>query len=275
MTPPPAESTQVQSGIEKLLTIDGVQVRTSVRGQGRPLLLINGIGSNIEMWEPLRCLLDDFRTIAFDAPGTGVSQTPRWPRRMRSLASMINQLLEALDHPQVDVFGFSFGGMLAQQLVRDHPRRVRRMVLAATTPGVGGVLGDPQALRVLATARRFRSPTYLNQVAPIIYGGRVASDPEFLESQRHARGVHPPTNYGYASQLAATIGWSSMPWLHRVNQPTLVLAGEEDPTTPAVNARLIAATMPHAELHILPASGHLFPLDTPDLVAPLVRDFLL
>ena len=272
----PSDEPQPDSGLgeERYMTVGGLKIRTSVMGSGNPLLLMNGIGSSIEMWTPLRSRLTGIQTIAFDAPGTGESSTPRSPRRMRALSRMVAHTLDRLGYAEVDVFGFSFGGMLAQQFVRDHPTRVRRLILAATTPGVGGVAGDPRAMRVLATARRYLDQNYLTRVASIVYGGRSARDPDFLQSQRVARSARPPTSYGYASQLAATIGWSSLGWLHRIHQPTLVLAGAEDPVTPPVNGRIIAATIPHASLRILPDAGHLFPLDSAEEVAPLILDWI-
>ena len=68
----------------------GLRLRVSIAdGDGRPLLLIGGIGANVEMWRPLRRELDGVATIAFDAPGTGRSETPRRPLRMRRLAALV------------------------------------------------------------------------------------------------------------------------------------------------------------------------------------------
>ena len=105
-----------------------------------------GIGGNIEMWEPFERALDGsgLQTITFDAPGVGESTSWRLPRRMGGLARTVDHLVGALGYEAVDVLGVSFGGALAQQLVRQSPDRVRRLVLAATAPGVPGLGGRPR-----------------------------------------------------------------------------------------------------------------------------------
>ena len=79
---------------------------------------------------------------------------------------------------------------------------------------------------------------------------------------------------GYYWQLFAGLGWTSIHWLHKVRQPTLVMAGSEDPLVPPVNARIISMLIPNNRLHIVPGGGHLFMLHSIDKVAPVIRDFL-
>ena len=67
----------------------------------------------------------------------------------------VEQLLDALGYDQIDVLGVSLGGVIAQQLAHQAPQRVRRLVLAATGPGLGGIPGSPRVLLTLATPRRY------------------------------------------------------------------------------------------------------------------------
>jgi pimeloyl-ACP methyl ester carboxylesterase len=69
------------------------------------------------------------------------------------------------------------------------------------------------------------------------------------------------------------VGWTSLPWLHQLRQPTLILAGNDDPIVPPVNARIMARLIPNATLHIV-NGGHLFLLTEKEQVAPLVHQFL-
>ena len=105
-----------------------------------------GIGGNIEMWQPFEQALEGsgIQTITFDAPGVGESTNWRRPRRMGALARTVDRLVGALGYEAVDVLGVSFGGALAQQLARQFPDRVRRLVLAATAPGVSGARRRPR-----------------------------------------------------------------------------------------------------------------------------------
>jgi pimeloyl-ACP methyl ester carboxylesterase len=79
---------------------------------------------------------------------------------------------------------------------------------------------------------------------------------------------------GYVYQLLAGMGWTSIHWLHRIRQPTLVMAGSEDPLVPPVNSRIISMLIPNNRLFILPGGGHLFMLHSIDKVVPMIRKFL-
>src|SRR5215468_2951731 len=107
-------------GPDHYLVVGGLRLRVRIRGKGRPILLLMGLGGNVEMWEPLVDEIADSLTIAFDAPGTGESDVPRWPLSIRALASVTAQLLDQLGHPRVDVVGVSYGGAVAQELAYRH-----------------------------------------------------------------------------------------------------------------------------------------------------------
>ena len=115
-----------------------MSLRYSVTGtEGRPLLLVNGVGANIEMWEPFRRSLGSRHTIAFDAPGTGGSSTPIRPLTMREIGTVTIGLLDALGYGAVDVLGYSFGGSIAQEIGAVDPSRIHRLVLAAAELWLG------------------------------------------------------------------------------------------------------------------------------------------
>jgi pimeloyl-ACP methyl ester carboxylesterase len=70
------------------------------------------------------------------------------------------------------------------------------------------------------------------------------------------------------------VGWTSIYWLHKLKQPTLVLAGSDDPLVPPVNARILSLLIPNNRLHIVPGGGHLFMLHCLDQVVPVIEEFL-
>ncbi len=258
------------------MEVDGVRLRTSVRGSGRPLLLVTGLGASLDLAEPFERELTarGIQAVAFDAPGVGESAAYRWPRRMPGVARMVERMLDALGYDRVDVLGVSLGGVVAQQLAHQAPDRVRRLVLAATGPGLGGVPGSPRVLLALATPRRYRQPDYYRRIAGRVYGGAARRDPDALLHGSLARFVEPPSAAGYLGQLYAITGWTSLPWLHTLRQPTLVLAGDDDPIVPLVNGRILARRIPDARLHVLRGAGHLFLLEQPAHTAALVTRFL-
>jgi pimeloyl-ACP methyl ester carboxylesterase len=147
-------------------------------------------------------------------------------------------------------------------------------VLASTTCGLGGLPGNPLALALLATPLRYYSPAFLRLTANVLYGPGAGDDELLLRSQTNARRARPPTVWGYLSQLAAGVGWTSLPWLHRIRKPTLVLSGADDPIVPPLNARILARRIPNAELEIVPGAGHLLLMEHAEAAAERIATFL-
>ncbi len=261
------------------VVVRGLQARVSVRpGRGRlsdepPLLLCNGIGVSLEALQPFVDALDPDRgVVRFDVPGVGGSQLPPFPYPIAGLSSWVTALMARLGHTRFDVLGLSWGGGLAQQLAVQSRRRVRRLVLVATGTGSLMVPARPRVLRIMSTPRRHRDPEYAARVAPEIYGGSMRTDPLRGADLLHATTRSGPKR-GYYYQLAAMAGWTSLPFLRLVRQPTLVLGGDDDPIIPVANPRLQARLIPRARLHVY-RGGHLGLLTEATDLAPVVDTFL-
>ena len=259
---------------DEYVTAAGLRLRVGRHGSGPPLLLITGIGAHLDMWAPFAAHAGERELVAFDPPGAGLSQRPGLPLRMSGLARVVTAMLDVLGLERVDVLGYSFGGGLAQELAYRAPERVRRLVLCATAPGLGGSPPRPMAALMLASPARYYHPRLLELSIAHIAGGRTAREPGALDRQAAERLLHPPSPIGYAYQLYAVAGWSSLPWLRRVPHRTLVVSGEDDPAVPLRNGRLLAGRLPDARLHVVPGGGHLFLLDEPENAAPVIRAFL-
>ena len=257
------------------IDLDGQLLRVAVRrgsDASPPLLLFNGIGANLELVEPFVAALDDVTVIVFDVPGVGGSPAPLLPYRFSTLAVLADKLLTRLGYTDpVDVLGVSWGGALAQQFAHLYPKRCRRLILAATSPGVIMVPARLSVLSKLVGPRRYTDPSYLKQIGAEIYGGAYRHDAALLEE--HSRHIQAPRGRGYLYQLLAASGWSSLPWLGGLRQTTLVMHGNDDPIVPLANAKILAARIRNATLQVID-DGHLFLITRAREVAPVVKRFL-
>lgn len=272
---PPAPG---REDVVRTVTVGGRTLRVSVRHGTDPsvpaLLLMNGIGASLEVLQPFVDALDRRRSvIRFDVPGVGGSPRPVVPYRLSTFSPVVNGLLGRLgfDDP-VDVLGLSWGGGLAQHFAVQHRKRVRRLVLAATATGSLMVPADPRVLARMLTPRRHRDPEYATSIAGELYGGTMRADPARAARVLHAASRLGPRR-GYYYQLAASTGWSSLPFLRLIRQPTLIVAGDDDPIIPVVNARILARLIPDARLHVYDG-GHIALVTEAEELAPVIEDFL-
>jgi poly(3-hydroxyalkanoate) depolymerase len=260
----------------EILTIGGRALRVAVRegDQDRPpLLLCNGIGASLELLQPFVDALDPRRgVIRFDMPGVGGSPAPVIPYHLGTSASLLSGLLDELGCQQADVLGISWGGGLAQQFALSRPDRVRRLVLVATAPGVLMVPAHPRVLLRMLTPRRHHDPGYTARVAGELYGGGARKDPALARDLLHAT-ARPARARGYYYQLLSTIGWTSLPLLPKLKPPTLILAGDDDPIIPLVNARIMHRLIPRSELRVY-QGGHLELAADAERLASAVEAFL-
>ena len=179
----------------RILTIGGRAIRVAVRDGTPgwpPLLLCNGIGASLELFQPFVDALDPRRpVIRFDMPGIGGSPAPVIPYHLGTLSPLLTGLLDQLGYAQVDVLGISWGGGLAQQFALSRPDRVRRLVLVATGPGALMVPGHPRVLLRMLSPRRHRDPGHAVRIAGELYGGARIMHRLIPRSQLHVyRGGH-------------------------------------------------------------------------------------
>jgi poly(3-hydroxyalkanoate) depolymerase len=271
----PDETAERPAGVEaRMMSVGGQELMVATKHGGNsrpPLLLFNGIGANWELARPFLEALTETRAIIFDMPGIGGSPLPKRPYRPSSIARLGARLVSDLGYPRVDVAGVSWGGGIAQQFAHQYPRLCRRLVLAATSPGAIMIPGRPRAILRMATPRRYLDKNYMRKVAPDLYGGSFRKDPSMIGP--HAEAMFGARGMGYLYQLLAMVGWTSLPWLRSLRQPTLVLMGIDDPLVPVANGAILARLIPNARLEVID-DGHLFIIAQPQETARRIERFL-
>src|SRR6516165_7664297 len=258
------------------MVIDGQHLRVAVRpgtGPRPPLLMVNGIGASLELLQPFVDELDPaVPVIRFDAPGVGGSPLPGRPYRFTGLCRLMAHLLAELGHDEADVLGISWGGGVAQHFAMFQRARCRRLVLVSTATGALMVPARPAVLARMVTPRRYLDPDYLERAAPDLYGGSARTEPARVSAAMHAES-RVGSARGYVYQLAAGAGWTSVPFLPLLRQPTLIMSGDDDPIIPLANARLMHRLIPDSRLHVF-HGGHLGLVTEAAQLAPVVSQFL-
>lgn len=236
-----------------------------------PVLFFNGIGANIEAVAPLAEALDDRGFIMFDMPGVGESPEPVIPYNAATMAWTTAKLLDLFGLDKVDVMGVSWGGAMAQHFALQHPRRTRRLVLAATSAGMVMVPGNPAALTKMANPRRYVDAAFMAKHFETLYGGALGGA---ADKSGHIGRLKPPTPRGYFYQLLAMLGWTSAPALPFLKKPTLIMMGDDDQIVPLANGRILNALIPNSELEVMEGGGHLFLLSHREQSISAIRRFL-
>jgi poly(3-hydroxyoctanoate) depolymerase len=254
--------------------IDGQHIRYGIRpgsSSRPPLLILNGLGANIELVQPFVDQLPAPTVIVFDVPGVGGSPTPPSPYRPSHVAKLSAAVLDHFGYERADVLGVSWGGAIAQQFALQFPARCRHLVLAATSAGALMVPAHPSVLLKMLTPRRYLDPRHALRIAGDVYGGVFRHDASAV--MRTFAHVRFSSRKGYYYQLAAAFGWTSVPWLMALRQPTLIMAGADDPLVPLINARILQWLIPDSRLEIVDC-GHLFVVTRARESARIVESFL-
>jgi pimeloyl-ACP methyl ester carboxylesterase len=260
---------------ESFIDISGHPVRVRIHGEGPPLLLINGLGANVATWTSLVEQLRGFTVIAFDAPGTGNSYTPMFPYTISWIADVAARVLNSTGHQRADVLGYSLGGAVAQTFAQRYPERVRRLVIVSSSCGAGAVPGSLRALLAVSTPIRhytkvgYRTAMNMVNLAPAEKESGLVEE-QLAKWQRDAT----PSVRGYMLQMTAFSTFNSLPWLHRVDKPTLLLSGAADRIVPAVNSAILAAYLPNARLQVFENWGHYLLHDASSGAGAAIVDFL-
>ena len=262
------------------LRVADVELFYRERGEGPPLLLLPGHGTDSVYWGlQLAGLAAEFRVLALDHRGTGRSSRGTAPLTVERMAGDALGVLDALGIGSTHLLGHSMGGLIAQALALHAPERVRRLVLAATFCRV------PARARFMAGLRgeilaRLGARAYATLMMAWSYtlGFFEARGQEALEFRerwvRHLERL-PLDPRVLAEQAEAVAALDLSERVRALACPTLVLVGEEDWLTPPALARELAERIPGARLQILPGAGHALHIERAPEFNATVRAFFL
>lgn len=242
------------------------------RGDGAPLLLIQGLGYGRWSWEPiLPGLAERYRVLWFDNRGIGDSDKPEGPYTARLMADDARQVLDEAGVERAHVLGASLGGMIAQEVAAGTPERLDKLVLCSTTPGGAATVPMPDVtVQLFAEAATLAPDVALHRFVVNAFGADPSE--ELVEQLYQLRLANPPDPAGWQAQAAAGLTFEGVEGA--ISAPTLVLTGTEDNVVDHRNADVIAARIPGARVERLPGTGHLFFWEQPDACVRIISEFL-
>ena len=251
---------------------ENTSIDYDVKGEGPPLLLVNGLGFGRWSWfKQVPAFSRHFRTITFDVRGE---------RSLRNgVADLTGEVIALLDHlgvAKTHVLGTSLGGFVAQELALARPELVDRLVLVCTS--YGGPAPEAMSLGALADMMGFGTFSAEAAVRKALAAatGEVyrAEKPEEFEKIVRWRRAHSPSAFSYYEQARAGARFDLSGEVGRITSPTLVIHGSEDRYVLPANARALADAIPGAELRVLEDAGHLVFIERFDDVNREVVRFL-
>ncbi len=262
---------QGPSGIRALRTraADGLPVQARVAGDGGPaVLFVHGVGSTAAIWDAqLRAFAGTFRCAAVELRGNGASPDPDPSAVHRDgYAADVLAVADAIDAPRFHLVGCSLGGVVAFELWRRAPERIRSLTLVGSyarypdgrtyADGIIRAVREAGSMEAFARAR-----------AP-----RLGLPPERLEETIAQMACKSVACYIAATEATWTADHRAL--LPAITVPVLVIVGEHDTVAPLPLAEEIARAVPGARLEVLPGAGHVANADRPEEFNAMLRAFL-
>jgi pimeloyl-ACP methyl ester carboxylesterase len=253
------------------------------KADGPPLVLLQRFRGTMDDWDPklIDRLAAKRRVILFDNVGVGLS-SGETPSSIPAMADGAIDFIDALGLKQVDLLGWSMGGIISFATAIAHPDRVRRMIVAASTPaGVPNSPPAPRKVAEVATNPNSGLEGLLYLFFPETPEGRAAGMAHFghMSTNRRAEPAIPPNKpETFKAQAIAIQGYrqagGAFPQLTGLKQPVLLANGIHDVMMPASDSFAAAQQLPNASLIIYPAAGHAFLFQYAERFADDIQEFL-
>jgi pimeloyl-ACP methyl ester carboxylesterase len=275
-TVPAVPAADITKAEMKTVPVGDITVAYKEAGSGEPLILIMGYGGTMDLWDTrlVNQLAQHYRVIVFDNRGMGQTTSSDKEYSIRLFANDTAGLMDAMGIKKAHVMGWSMGTFVAQELTLGYPEKVDKLILCAGTPGGREAL--PPEPRVIASLTnttgtdRERGERLFLVLFPPAW---LKENPDPSKYFPRVTETSPPASM--QRQDAAIQAWNGSYFrLPAIQQPLLLIAGEQDVIAPPGNSLLIAEQVPHSWLVRIRGGGHGLMYQEPDEVAALVLTFL-
>jgi pimeloyl-ACP methyl ester carboxylesterase len=274
--------------------VNDIQIYYEIKGEGFPLVMIMGLGENLDGWNPrlVEELSRKFKLVMFDNRGAGRTDVSDRKYTIKLFADDTAGLMDALGISKAHVLGISMGGMIAQELVLNHPEKVAKLVLCSTLSQWGGFNQDVSRLMLA-----MREGASSDELTRIILSFDIVSDfpsdfvkknpfvvsyctsdfakenPDSWNNYMERAAKHPISQEAYKRQMNAAEKFNAHDRLQQIKVPTLVLQGRKDFGLPPKSGSILAEAIPNAKLVCFEKSNH-YLVEEMNEVTNSIMDFL-
>ena len=254
--------------------VGGATLAVQVRGDGAPLLFVHGFPLDQSMWTHQLADFSAWRRIAPDLRGAGASEAPAEEYSMARYAADLVRVLDAVGAERAVCCALSMGGYILFELMRRHPERIRALILCDTKAEADTAQGKQGRDELAALAEREGVGPVAERLLPKLLGRTTQARDRALVETVRAMVLRSPVT-GVAGALRAMRDRpDSTTLLEEIRVPTLVVGGAEDELTPPAVVAPMARRIRGARYVEVPSAGHLCPLERPDVVNEVLREFL-
>src|SRR5258708_2968180 len=258
--------------------VNGIRVAYGVHGSGPPLVLIMGYRLSSLAWplDFVEALAARFTVIFFDNRGTGTSDKPTFGYEISNMARDMGGLLDHLEIDRANVLGYSMGGAIAQEFVRQFPDRVLALALCATMcGGPPAVYASPSVVRVMRELDGLKPEEIARRIWSVSYSpGYLENHRELAEDQMRREITAPTPLHAADLQYQAFAEFDCSKALANIKAPTLVLTGDLDQLVSPQNSKFIASLISGANLIVIPGCGHRMMWEATDECIGFITEFL-
>ncbi len=258
----------------KTINVGGVEIQYADKGQGPAVLFLHGFPLSLGMWDAQEALSDRYRIVRFDARGHGGSGVGDSALTMDRIAEDAAILIERLRLGPVILAGCSMGGYAAFAFAQKHPSLLRGLVLVDTKAGADSPEARKGRGELAAKVMKDGPPAALEAFLPKLVGETTKASRADVVAKIKDMVLATPKQ-GISDALHGIAArQDSTPFLREIAVPTLVICGEEDVITPRAEAEILQKGITGAELAVIPKSGHLPPMETPEEFNAVLGKFL-
>lgn len=241
--------------MEKIF-VNGINICYESIGEGFPLIVLTGKGSNMDWWNLANkaALSERNRFIMLDHRGTGRSDAPTEAYDISDMANDVIGLMNALDIKKAHILGQSMGGMIAQELAIENPSRVSKLILCSTTCGVKRIR---PSFRMIKLLMRKNAPNTSQDMLDMLYSkAYIQENPSLIASFVKQMQIAPTNPRSMEIHHNASKNFDSYHRLGKISVPTLIIHGEEDWVFRPEHAKTLNRRIPNSKLILFPYAGH-------------------